>query len=211
MTDSSLAWELRQEWLRLVPREFLNASVYDLDNSVRVPVERWIANLTDHEGDARVRGPNLLLIGPVGAGKTHAAFAALRTIFFEGTPSLQRWVGNDLLRRDFTYWSAPDALARLRDHDATVMPRLLQPQVLFFDDVGSVKPTDWALEQLFNIFNTRRAELRPTLATSNYGLEELGRHLGEATYSRLVGDAAVVHVQHQDRRRRPKLAVVEGS
>lgn len=209
MMDPTLAWELAREWARLVPRDYRDAALEDLDASVGASVRRWIDHVVDVAGDSAARGPNLVLVGPVGAGKTHAGFAAMRRIFFDGTPSVQRWAIDGLVRRNFAYRSVPDAMARMRDHDESIMPSLMRPQVLFLDDIGTAKPTDWALEHLFNIINTRRSDLRPILATSNFSLEDLERHLGHATFSRLVGDAAVVHVQHQDRRRRPKSTVVE--
>lgn len=207
MTDQ-LMDELLRGWADLVPRDYLDADMTLLDPAVREGIERWLLAVTDSVDDPRLRGPNLLLFGPVGTGKTYAGFAAMRRLWFEGVASRQRWAEGRALRRGFRYWSAPDATIRLRTSEgSTVWPTLLDPQVLFLDDVGISKPTDWVLEQLFNLFNARRSDLRPTVATTNFELDDLERYLGESAYSRLVGNAYVVQVKGLNRRNRARVPV----
>jgi DNA replication protein DnaC len=200
---------LTRAWTSLVPRDYVDAELVDLDPPVRAPIEGWLRQLTDTATDPSVRGPNLVLVGPIGAGKTHAAFAAMRQLFFEGTPSYRP---GRMVRRSFRYWSVPAALARLRTHDreVDVLRELTEARVLLLDDIGTSKATDWSQEQLFNVFNARRTDLRPTVATTNLDVPELERHLGPAAYSRLVGDGGVVHVKGRNRREPPTLTVVGG-
>lgn len=197
---------MQREWVSLVPRDYLDAEVGDLDADVRGPIDTWLRNLTDTQRDPRVRGPNMVLLGPLGAGKTHAGFAAMRQLFFEGTPGARE---GRLVRRSFRYWSVADAVTRLRQsRDTSVLTELQDARILFLDDIGTSSATDWAQEQLFSVLNTRRTELRPVVATTNLELRDLEDHLGAAAYSRLVGDAVVVHVKGRNRREPPNLTVV---
>lgn len=204
---------MTREWHRLVPRDYHDAELIDLDPEVREPIKRWLRQVTDTEHDPRLRGPNMVLLGPIGTGKTHAAFAAMRELFWEGTPSNQRFARGGLVRRSFRYWSVPAALMRLRMHDreTDVMAELLDARVLLLDELGTAKATEWAQEQLFGVIDARRTELRPTVATTNLDLPALEGHLGPAAFSRLVGDALIVEVKGQNRRKQPPpLRVIEG-
>lgn len=204
---------LAREWAERVPREFRNADVRALDPpEVREGVERWLAQVTDTEDDPRVRGRNLVLTGPVGCGKSYAGFAALRRLHFDGTPSNQRFAKGRLVRRSFRYWSVPKALSRLRERDATVWEELMEARVLMLDDVGGIgaKASEWTLEQLFTIFDTRWADQRPIVATSNLDEAGLRDYLGEPAYSRLVNRSLLLRVQGLNRREKPRLEVVEG-
>lgn len=195
--------ELERVWVEKVPRDYREADLSELDVDVRPHIEHWLAKLGDTPDDGRLRGPNLLLFGPVGAGKTHAGFAAMRRLWFDGVVSQANYANGRSLGRNFGYWSLPDLLSRLRNRELN-MSELLAVQVLFLDDVGTTKRTDWMQEQLFNILNARRAEVAPVVSTTNLDMESLSDHLGEPAFSRLVGDSHMVHVKGANRRRQPR-------
>jgi DNA replication protein DnaC len=49
-----------------------------------------------------------------------------------------------------------------------VLEPVLQAEILVLDDVGSSKPSLWALETVGHVLNTRYNEKRVTLLTTNY-------------------------------------------
>jgi DNA replication protein DnaC len=51
------------------------------------------------------------------------------------------------------------------------------PRVLVLDDLGKERPTEWAVEQLFSIINTRYDAKRPIIVTTNYGGQDLVQRL----------------------------------
>jgi DNA replication protein DnaC len=51
--------------------------------------------------------------------------------------------------------------------------------VLFLDDFGMVKPTDWALQILYIIINNRYENLKKTVFTSNFSLQEVAKLYGD--------------------------------
>jgi DNA replication protein DnaC len=173
-----------QQWAQAVPRRFVAATLADLADQapdVRQAITSW-AMAPD--------GRNLLVLGPVGVGKTHALAAACRaqhmadpdaTVVFAPVVEL------------FDDLRPGGPVGRLRDcTDATL---------LALDDLAAERDTDWTHERLYAIINRRWMEARPTACTTNLPPEQLHQQLGERMYSRLVGDAVVVRLAGPDRRR----------
>jgi DNA replication protein DnaC len=52
--------------------------------------------------------------------------------------------------------------------------------------VGAENRTDWALEQLYSIINTRYEEQRSIVLTTNLEPDELSAQIGARTVSRLI-------------------------
>ena len=67
------------------------------------------------------------------------------------------------------------------------LDRLAQVDLLHIDDLGAERRTEWVLEQLYSIVNTRYEEQRATLVTSNLDHEALTAQVGERIVSRLEG------------------------
>jgi DNA replication protein DnaC len=125
---------------------------------------RYIAGFQTLEGRPTSRG--LLFIGAPGAGKTHLAIATLRSIV-SGGPTTGRFL-------DFTSFvsdlqatfdpSSPDS-----KHD--LLDPVLETGLLVLDDLGAREPTPFVHELLYLIVNTRYANQRPTIFTTNLQLE----------------------------------------
>ena len=60
-----------------------------------------------------------------------------------------------------------------------------EANLLILDDVGAEKVTDWVLQTLGYIINTRYEYLRPTIITSNFNLNELQECLDTRIVSRI--------------------------
>jgi DNA replication protein DnaC len=67
------------------------------------------------------------------------------------------------------------------------LDRLAAADLLHIDDLGAEHRTDWVLEQLYTIINSRYEDERSTVVTSNLGRDELAQQLGERIVSRLEG------------------------
>jgi len=73
---------------------------------------------------------------------------------------------------------------------------LANANLLFLDDIGTNKPSEWATEMLYSLLDNR---VLPVIATSNYSLEELPVRLGhDRIVSRLCGLAHVQTVTGDD-------------
>jgi DNA replication protein DnaC len=104
----------------------------------------------------------LLLMGPCGAGKTHLAVAALKNIVLRGHSGLF-YDYRELLKQIQDSYNAESQTTEM-----SVLEPVLATDVFVLDDVGSSKPSLWALETVGHILNTRYNEKRVTLLTTNY-------------------------------------------
>jgi DNA replication protein DnaC len=146
-------------------------------NEMPPPVVAEVKRYTRDIGAQLDEGRGIWLFGDVGTGKTtlamlvsKAALAAGRTVAIYSLPRLL-----NLLREAI---GSDDGKLDLLDRLATV-------DLLHLDDVGAENSTDWVLEQLYSIVNTRYEEQRALVVTSNLGPEELGEQIGERTVSRM--------------------------
>jgi DNA replication protein DnaC len=104
----------------------------------------------------------LLLMGPCGAGKTHLAVSALKQIVSRGHAGI--------------FYDYRELLKEIQDSynpesqstEMGVLEPVLKTDVLVLDDVGSSKPSPWALETVGHILNARYNERRVTLLTTNF-------------------------------------------
>jgi len=108
------------------------------------------------------REHGLLLMGPCGVGKTHLAVAALAALVKRGHQGLY-YDYRELLK---TIQSSYNAVSQTSEMD--VLEPVVRAEVLLLDDLGSAKPSAWALDTVGYILNTRYNENRVTLLTTNY-------------------------------------------
>jgi DNA replication protein DnaC len=104
----------------------------------------------------------LLLMGSCGAGKTHLAVAALRQIVERGHTGVF-YDYRELLKEIQGSYNPESQTTELG-----VLEPVLTADVLLLDDLGSSKPSLWALETVGHILNTRYNERRITVLTTNY-------------------------------------------
>lgn len=174
----------QQRWELVCPRRFRGASLqWVLDQHGQGVHDRLVA------WGAAPERTNLVLLGPVGTGKTSAALAACKADQLDHGAGVGFYPVAELL--DMLRPGGPDdALGRL-----TATPRLI------VDDVGTERVTDWTAERMGVLINRRWMEELPTIATSNLPPKELCEAMGERAYSRLVGGALVLELSGKDRRR----------
>lgn len=170
-----------RRWHRVVPQRFHSATPSDWPPDVAEPLRTWGRNPD---------GRNLVLVGPTGTGKTRAACAAVRRAVYDHLEVL--------------FQPVPELLDGLRPGGTTdLWDTLVDCDRLVLDDLGSERPTDWTAERLYAVVNRRWNDCRPVVATTNLDAATLADHLGERTFSRLVGGALVVRLAGHDRRRNP--------
>jgi DNA replication protein DnaC len=104
----------------------------------------------------------LLLIGPCGVGKTHLAVAALKNIVARGHSGLF-YDYRELLKEIQDSYN-PESQAT----EMGVLEPVLTAEILVLDDLGSSKPSFWALETVGHVLNTRYNENRVTVLTTNF-------------------------------------------
>lgn len=168
-----------------IPVRFQNATVEHQQ------VAGWVRQFLDDPASAR----SLLLVGRTGTGKTHMAWGAVRTVV-EGLAGQ----GRGLVWRATSH---PDMNAALRPRpDGShhgVLETLMKADLLFLDDLGAGKSTDWTEDTLYRLVDHRWSNRLPTIYSTNHGKDTAPAVLGERVMSRL-GEAVRVAVMGDDRR-----------
>lgn len=119
----------------------------------------------------------LFLHGDVGRGKTYLAFNVCFTyIIVWDSPAL--WYG------------VPDLLAKLRsEFDGTERTTVDTLQhfdgIVFLDDLGAEKDTEFSVQELYRIIAAREAGNRKTIITSNLDLPQIASRFNERIASRM--------------------------
>jgi DNA replication protein DnaC len=135
------------------------------------PVMDW-ARRGGIPGPQDGRKTGLMINGPVGTGKTHAAWLATA----EWCASTGTWprTGNVIVLR------VTDLLDALRPQDDRTQVRVRDCQaadLLVLDDLGAEKPSEWAAERLYMIVDHRYVNCMPLIVTTNYPESRLAARL----------------------------------
>jgi len=147
-------------------------------------------------------GKGLYIHGPIGAGKTLLAARILekekRECFIENKPFSMQFV------------SVPMLLSQLRGtfsankntpSEMELICQYSDVDCLVLDDLGGEKSSEWVLQSLYIIINNRYEYLKPTIFTSNLGLDQLAEKLGDDRIpSRIYAMAELHRLKDGDKR-----------
>jgi DNA replication protein DnaC len=142
-----------------VTREQLAAYNRSL-NQAKMFMQRFAQEYSPVPGMQSEHG--ILLMGPCGVGKTHLAVSALKTIVLRGHTGLF-YDYRELLKAIQDSYNPENQATEM-----SVLEPVLKTEILVLDDVGSSKPSPWALETVGHVLNTRYNEKRVTLLTTNF-------------------------------------------
>lgn len=128
---------------------------------------------------------SLFLTGPIGVGKTHTAWATLHAWLHACFDNQQR--GNPVI----AIWRSTslfDALRPEGEDPRGVTKTAQEADLLYIDDLAAarVSPTGWTQERLYEIFDERYVQCRPTLITCDVLPQNLGDIVGPRVSSRLA-------------------------
>ncbi len=149
--------------------------------------------VADFPGDAK----GLTLAGPAGTGKTHLAVAMTRALIARGFAGVIVNVPSLLLTFRSTFHS--ETASRFDE----LLQLVTRCDHLILDDLGRERLTDWVLEMLYLVVNTRYVNRLATSITTNLSLEALRHRMGEAIPDRLAETNAMYWCQWPSYRQRP--------
>jgi DNA replication protein DnaC len=170
-----------------LPRRYRSASLSDFKTPTRAheqlleQVEQFVDGWLSGERKGKL---GLLFWGQVGTGKTWAMACIAKAFIDHGVSSFWRSTTNFL----------HEIKIAINDNDQPdPFQQAAHTPVLFFDDLGHERLTDWADEQISAVLGQRYNELLPTFITTNLapqGLIEnsispLEERIGSRVYSRL--------------------------
>ena len=116
-----------------------------------------------------VEKTGLLLLGPIGVGKTHLAVGIMQELIQQkGIPCLF-YDYRELLKEIQNSYNASVQATEL-----DVLRPVFETEVLVLDELGAVKPTEWVWDTVSHILNTRYNDNRTTIITTNFTDEAAG-------------------------------------
>lgn len=146
----------------------------------------------DNFPEMKKRGKGLLLYGPVGTGKTHAAACIANELISQGRPCL---VTN--------FARITNTLQGMFDGKQRYLDDFNRLDLLVIDDLAAERDTSYMNEMIFNIIDSRYRSGKPLIVTSNLTQAELTAPTSvdkERIYSRLLEMCVPVEVKGADRR-----------
>ena len=161
-------------------------------------------------------GTGLLLIGKIGTGKTHLAVGIIKELILrKGIPCLFYDYRELLKQIQNSYNDSVQAT------ELDVLRPVFDAEVLALDELGAVKPTEWAWDTVSLILNTRYNHNRTTIITTNFEdqaaagssnslsavrvaarEETLGDRIGERMRSRLHEMCRIIKLEGVDFRQK---------
>ena len=152
---------------------YLYGYTFDHDNGQN-PVMAKARAYVDHWPEAFKRNIGLLLFGDVGTGKSFAAGCIANALLDADVPVLMTNFPTVLARLCGMFGEdRTDFLASLGDYD-----------LLIIDDLGAERNTDYAMEQMFSIIDSRYRSSKPLIVTTNLKLDEL-KHPPDLAHARI--------------------------
>ena len=167
-----------------------------------------------------VDSTGLLLIGDIGVGKTHLAVGIIKELISSKGIACLFYDYRELLKQIQNSYNNSVQVTEL-----DVLRPVFETEVLVLDELGAVKPTEWAWDTVSLILNTRYNDNRTTVITTNFpnlppGVrpngnaqspeaarraaekETLGDRIGERMRSRLHEMCRIVKMDGEDFRQK---------
>ena len=172
-----------------------------------------------------VDSTGLLLIGPIGVGKTHLAVGIIKELIASKGIACLFYDYRELLKEIQNSYNSSVQATELE-----VLRPVFETEVLALDELGAVKPTEWVWDTVSLILNTRYNNNKTTIITTNLPNdppraalapgqsvdtfkaraaareETLGDRIGERMRSRLHEMCRIVKLEGEDFRQKYRSA-----
>ena len=115
----------------------------------------------------------LLFWGDVGTGKSYAAACIANELLAQRVPVIMTSLVKllELIERD-------------RDAEASIINRICKAKLVVFDDLGAERSTNYGLEKVYNIIDSRYRSGLPMILTTNLDIETMKNEI-DIRYSRI--------------------------
>jgi len=173
------------------------------------------ARMEDFKNVKVAANESLFLYGPCGTGKTYLLTAIMRKIILDTPPTnlygsySERISYAEPHLNGFPHMvTIPELLLKIRSafkSDSEISEEFLIEEyatrkVLMLDDIGSEKPTEWAMQTLYLLIDRRYREMKQTFFTSNLSLDQLSERFSDRIASRIAGMCRVIKMIGKDKR-----------
>jgi DNA replication protein DnaC len=149
-----------------IPARYEHCSLADFETDFSgahrsLPAARLAAGRFAEEYPIEKTG--LLLIGPVGTGKTHLAVGIIQELIKgKGVPC--RFCDYRELLKEIQNSYNPS----VQTTEFEILRPVFETEVLVLDELGAIKPTEWVWDTVSHILNSRYNEKKTTIITTNF-------------------------------------------
>lgn len=158
----------------------------EISDACRKYVDEW--------GNMRADNVGLLFFGGVGTGKTFYACCIANALLEKCVPTLVTNFPRILNRIQSAGWG---------DERKDFYDRLQRYELVVIDDLGAERSTDYAMEQIYTVIDTRYRSGKPLIVTTNLSPSEIKNpgNIGyERIYDRIMQNALPVKMIGASRR-----------
>jgi len=168
----------------MIPYRYKDVKYEDAPENIRLLFEKMVETRK-----------GLYIHGAIGCGKTHIAYALYKETenilnkraLFENTTELLMSFKKDF---DRPYGEKSNKADLIMENGG----------LLFLDDIGVEKMSEWVSETFYLIVNRRYNDNIPIIFTSNLSIPELSQRIGDRIVSRIAQMCDVVELSGGDRR-----------
>jgi DNA replication protein DnaC len=165
-----------------LPKLYHSARFEHFSQPLRDAVMAWLDKPTD----------GLFLTGPAGTGKTYLAAAIVRMRIEAGKKATFR-------RAASLFQTLRDSYSKEGMTEEVVLAEYMNSPMLVLDDLGAGSLSDHERRCTLEIIDRRMNDMRPTIVTSNWDVEQIADRMDERVGSRLATYTLIAFDGH-DRR-----------
>lgn len=177
-----------------LPDAMLWNCTFENDRGINPEMEK-IRRYTDQWEQMYSRSIGLLLTGGVGTGKTYMAACAANALIDRGIPVLMTNLARVL-----------NTLTALYSGDRNrYIDDLNRYPLLILDDLGMERSSEFAMEQVYSVIDSRYRSGQPLIVTTNLTLEEMHNPVDMARgriYSRVLERCVPIRINRENIRKR---------
>ena len=189
--------ERQAEIKRMKASGLQDKSLYDytFEKDTGINLEMHLAHkYVENWDDMKARSSGLLLWGDVGTGKSFFAGCIANALLEKGVPVLMTNFSRIL-----------NTLSGMHFEDRNqFIDSLNRYNLLIIDDLGIERNSEFALEQVFNVIDSRYRSKKPLIITTNLTLEELNKPTDMAhsrIYDRILERCAPIRINNRNIRK----------
>jgi DNA replication protein DnaC len=177
-----------------------------------------LSDFPDSYSEDFVKDKSVYIYGPRGTGKTHLMAGMMKYEILKSEPT--KYVGDGPI--DYfepmiylypLFITVPELLLMIRDTfnrktshgenlstESDIIEKYSNVGILYLDDLGTEKPSDWAIQVLYLLIDRRYSEMKRTVISSNLNLNEIADRLDDRISSRIAGMCEIIKMEGKDRR-----------
>ena len=173
-----------------IPERFRDRTLdsYVAQQSGQVKALEFARDYVDDFAQVRRSGRSAIFMGNPGTGKTHLAVGIGLHAMREHQASVLFVTAGRMVRMVKDTWARNSGSS-----ESDVVAQMVFPDLLIVDEVGVQQGTEFERNVLFDVFNERYEQRKPSLLLTNHTVEDLSsKYLGERVVDRLREDGGGV-------------------